>query len=353
MDWHPLNSVLVTKAKGCVLATLWDQQVVNMKAIRVHMFGGPGVLKLKRDHPIPRAGAGEVLVQVKAIGVNPYEASLRAGLSTSLPDLPYTPGTDCAGLVHDTGPSTSGFKKGDCVFTAQSISGTYAEYALAQASHVYPLPDVLTFQQGAAIGIPYFTAYRALFTRARARPGDTVLVHGASGGVGVATTQMARAYGMTVIGTGSSDEELVTVKQAGAHFAFNHYQEGYVEDIRRAAGGGGIDVIIENAAHFNLDKDLGLVSKAGRIAIVGCQDKIEIDPRQTMSGKRETDILGVRLHSATEQDMTEANAVFQAGIEAGWLRPIIGREFPLQDAEKAHVAIETVGSTRGKMVLIP
>ena len=119
------------------------------------------------------------------------------------------------------------------------------------------------------------------------------------------------------------------------------------------AGGGGIDVIIENAAHFNLDKDLGLVSKAGRIAIVGCQDKIEIDPRQTMSGKRETDILGVRLHSATEQDMTEANAVFQAGIEAGWLRPIIGREFPLQDAEKAHIAIETVGSTRGKMVLIP
>ena len=327
-------------------------------------FGGPEVLKLVRDHLLPTVGPGEVLVQVKAIGVNPFDVLIRAGLSSSLPTLPYTPGTDCAGVVHNIGQGISGFKIGDRVFTSHSVSGTYAEYTLAKASSVFPLPFVLSFEQGAAIGIPYFTAYRALFTRAHARPGETVLVHGASGGVGVAATQLARAYGMTVIGTGSSEEELEIVRLAGAHFVFNHYKEGYLDQIRKASNGGvgvergkkgvgGVDVIIENAAHFNLDNDLGLVSSAGRIAIVGCQNRIEIDPRRALSGSRETDILGVRLFSATEKDTAEASAVFKAGMETGWLKPIIGKRFSLLDAAQAHTAVVSIGNTRGKMILIP
>ena len=154
-----------------------------MKAIRVHEFGGSEVLRLE-EVPTPQPGPGQVLVRMRAIGVNPIETYIRTGTYAYKPTLPYTPGNDGAGVVEQVGTDVNEFKPGDRVYTARSVSGTYAEFALCTTEQVHPLPANVSFGQGAAMGTPYATAYRGLFQRADAKPGETVLVHGASGGVG-------------------------------------------------------------------------------------------------------------------------------------------------------------------------
>ena len=163
-----------------------------MKAIRVDEFGGLEVLRIE-EVPTPQPGPNQVLVRMHATGINPVETYIRAGTYARLPKLPYTPGNDGAGVIEQIGESVAEFEPGDRVYTAGSVSGTYAEFALCKADQVYPLPANVSFAQGAAIGTPYATAYRGLFQRGHAKPGETVLVHGASGGVGTAAVQLARA----------------------------------------------------------------------------------------------------------------------------------------------------------------
>src|SRR5581483_2364633 len=205
-----------------------------MKAIRVHEFGGPENLKLE-EVPDPKPGAGEVLVQIKAAGVNPVETYLREGKYPTLPKLPWTPGNDGAGVVKAVGSGVTHVKEGDRVYLSGSTSGTYAEYALATAAQVHPLPSKVSFQQGAAVGIAYGTAYRALFQRARTMPNELVLINGASGGVGLAAVQLARAYGCIVIGTGGSEESLSLIEKNGAHYAFNHSAADLGDRVKRLA----------------------------------------------------------------------------------------------------------------------
>src|SRR5437867_2000048 len=162
-----------------------------MKAIRVHEFGGPEVLRLE-EVPTPEPGPGEVLVRMHAIGVNPVETYIRAGTYPYKPALPYTPGNDGAGVVEQVSPDVNQFEPGDRVYTAGSLSGTYAEFALCRAEQVHPLPSNVSFAQGAAMGTPYATAYLGLFQRAKAKPGETLLAHGASGGVRTAAVQLPR-----------------------------------------------------------------------------------------------------------------------------------------------------------------
>ncbi|HYX42813.1 MAG TPA: alcohol dehydrogenase catalytic domain-containing protein, partial [Pyrinomonadaceae bacterium] len=176
-----------------------------MKTIRVHEFGGPEVLRLE-EVEAPQAGAGQVVVRVAAAGVNPVEVYIRSGMYARKPELPFTPGMDGAGTVEACGADVQRVRAGDRVYIAGSLSGTYAERALCLESQVHPLPAAVSFQQGAAMGVPYATAYRALFDRGQAKPSETVLVHGATGGVGIAAVQLARAAGLTVIGTGGTDE---------------------------------------------------------------------------------------------------------------------------------------------------
>jgi len=170
-----------------------------MKAIQVHRFGGPEVLEV-HEIPTPKAAPGQVLVHVRAIGVNPYDTYMRNGTYAVKPPLPYTPGSDAAGVVDAVGEGVKKAKAGDRVYTARTISGAYAEYALAEESQVYPLPEKISFAQGAGLWVPYGTAFTALYHHANARAGETLLVHGASGGVGIAAVQFARAQGLTVIG---------------------------------------------------------------------------------------------------------------------------------------------------------
>ncbi|KAM9789354.1 quinone oxidoreductase-like [Neosynchiropus ocellatus] len=321
-----------------------------MRAIRVREFGAPSVLKLCTDVEVPKPGPGQVLIRVRACGVNPVETYTRTGTFALIkPDLPYTPGTDVAGVVDSVGADVASFKAGDRVFTTSTVSGGYAEFTIATADCVYKLPDTLDFNQGAAIGIPYFTAYRALVHKAHVKPGERVLIHGASGGVGVAACQLARALGLRVLGTAGTDEGMKLVLNNGAHLAFNHRVEGYTEQIMDATDGHGVDVIVEMLSDVNLSNDLHMLRNGGRVLVVGCRGSVEINPRDTMA--KESSIIGVMLYSATVEEWKESAAFFFAGMEGGWLRPMVGAQYPLDKAAQAHHDIIECPGAAGKMVL--
>jgi NADPH:quinone reductase len=318
-----------------------------MKAIRVNEFGDPDVLRLE-DVPTPRPGPGEVLVRMHAIGVNPVETYIRAGTYARLPKLPYTPGNDGAGVIEQTGDSMTEFKPGDRVYTAGSVTGTYAEFALCKTDQVHRLPANISFAQGAAMGTPYATAYRGMFQRADAKPGETVLVHGASGGVGTAAVQLARARGLRVFGTAGSDEGRKLAREQGAHEVFDHRAPDHFEQVMKATNERGVDVIVELLANVNLGKDLPILAKGGRVAIVGSRGRIEIDPRDTM--QRDVDLRGMVLPNASPADMASIHAALVAGLENGTLRPVVGKELPLAEAAQAHRAVREAGAV-GKIVL--
>lgn len=320
-----------------------------MKAIRVHQFGGPEVMQLE-DVPDLAAGPGQVVVRVHAIGVNPVDTYIRSGLHAVKPALPYTPGTDGAGVVESVGEGVTRVSAGASVYVAGTISGAYAQQALCNDSQVHRLPSHITFEQGAAVGVPYATAYRALFHRAQARAGETVLVHGATGGVGTACVQLARAAGMIVIATGGTDKGRSNVVQQGAHHVLDHHSPDYPDQILDLTGGNGVNVIMEMLANVNLAKDLSILARFGRIVVIGSRGKIEIDPRATMT--RDLNILGMTLFNASDHDRASIHAALVAGLENGTLRPVVGKEMPLADAVRAHEAVLQPGAF-GKIVMIP
>ena len=320
-----------------------------MKAICVHEFGGVEVLRLE-EAPMPQPGLGELVVRMHAAGVNPVETYIRAGTYARLPALPYTPGNDGAGVVEQVGADVSGFKAGDRVYTAGSISGTYAEFALCKADQVHPLPPNVSFAQGAAIGTPYATAYRGLLQRADAKPDETVLVHGASGGVGTAAVQLARAHGLRVLGTAGSDDGIKLARQQGAHEVFDHRAPDHFEQIMKATGGHGVDVIVEMLANVNLGKDLTILAKGGRVVIIGSRGRVEINPRDTM--QRDADVRGMILPNTPPAELANIHAALVASLENGTLRPVVAKEFPLAEAAEAHRAVMQPGAL-GKIVLVP
>jgi NADPH2:quinone reductase len=320
-----------------------------MKAIRVHAPGGPEVLRLE-DVPSLSPGPRQIVVQVEAAGVNPVETYIRTGNYGLKPPLPYTPGFDAGGTVKAVGQAVSAFKPGDRVYTSGTVSGSYAEEALCEEAQVHPLPAKISFAQGAAVGAPYSTAYRALLQRGRAVAGEVVLVHGASGGVGIAAVQLARAAGLTVLGTAGSEQGLRLIGEQGTHHAFDHRTPDYLEKIRAVTDGRGVDVILEMLANVNLAKDLSLLARFGRVVVIGSRGSAEINPREAMT--RDADILGMTLFNVSESELAGIHAALGAGLENGTLRPVIGQEIPLAEAPRAHQAIMEPGAL-GKIVLIP
>jgi NADPH2:quinone reductase len=324
-----------------------------MRAIRVHQFGDPSVLTLD-EIPTPEPGPGQVQIKIQAAGVNPVDTYIRAGRYGTLPSLPYIPGSDGAGIVSALGPDAGHWKIGDRVFffgTAMGRPyGAYAEFTVAAADKIFPLPNAVQALQGAALGVPFATAHQALIGRAQARPGEIVLVHGASGGVGIAALQIARWKGLKVIGTAGTAEGLELIRANGAQFAVSHRAPLYLDQVREATGGKGPDVIVEMLANVNLEQDLTLVAKRGRIVVVGNRGRIEIDPRQAMS--RDASILGMMLWNATDDELAAIYRDLITGLEAGVLVPVVGHEFPLADAAKAHDQVMRPGAY-GKIVLLP
>ena len=319
-----------------------------MKAIRVREFGGPEVLRLE-DVPTPRPAAGQVLVRIHAVGVNPYDTYMRNGTYAIKPPLPYTPGSDGAGVVEAVGEGVTKVKKGDRVYVARAVTGAYAEYALTLESQVHRLPAKVSYAQGAGVWVPYGTAYHALYQSAKGRAGETILIHGASGGVGIASVQMARASGLTVLGTAGTPKGLELVEREGAHHVFDHTKPGYREQILEATGGRGADLVFEMLANVNLGHDLKLLAPQGRVVVIGSRGDVTISPRDIMT--RRGAILAFTLWGITEAEEAEIHAGLIAGLENGTLRPIVGKEMPLAEAPRAHKEILEPGAF-GKIVLV-
>ena len=319
-----------------------------MKAIRVHEFGGPEVLKLE-EVATPKPSAGEVVVRIDAAGVNPYDTYMRAGTYAVKPSLPYIPGSDGAGTVEAVGQGVKKVKPGDRVYTARTITGAYAEYALALEEQVHPLPANIDFKQGAGIWVPYGTAYHALYHAAKAHARETVLVHGASGGVGIAAVQIARAAGLKVLGTAGTPQGLELAKREGAHQVFDHRKSGYLDEILQATGGRGVDIILEMLANVNLANDTKLLATNGRVIVIGNRGEATINPRELMG--RRASIRAFTLWSITPEEEADIHAGLFAGLENGALRPVVGKELPLAEAARAHKEILEPGAA-GKMVLV-
>jgi NADPH:quinone reductase len=319
-----------------------------MKAIRVHEFGGPEVLKLE-DVATPKPSSGEVLVRIHAAGVNPYDTYMRAGTYAVKPPLPYTPGSDGAGVVELVGEGVKKIKKGDRVYTARTLTGAYAEYALALEEQVHPLPEKIDFKQGAGIWVPYGTAYHALYHSADAHASETVLVHGASGGVGIAALQIARAMGLKILGTAGTPKGLELARREGAHQVFDHRKAGYQEEILQATDNRGVDIILEMLANVNLPYDTKLLTTNGRVIVIGSRGEVTINPRELMG--RRASIRAFTLWGITAAEEADIHAGLFAGLENGTLRPVVGKVLPLAEAARAHTEILEPGSA-GKIVLV-
>lgn len=337
-----------------------------MKAVVVREFGVPEVMTVE-EVPVPSVGAGEVLVQIEAAGVNPVDTYVRSGVYAKLPQLPFTPGKDGAGVVEAVGEGVIGFRPGDRVYTADSLTGTYAEFALCSEKQINHLPENVSFEQGAGVFVPYATAYRALFQKAAGKSGETLLVHGASGGVGIAAIQWAKNAGLTVIGTAGSEEGKRIVKEQGVDFVFDHTDApvsegsgpagfmpaaeqngGYLAEIKDATGGRGVDIILEMLANKNLQKDFDVLAMYGRVSVIGNRGSLEFNPRAVMG--KDASIFGLSLFNAPEAQMKEIHDAIYKGLAEGYLKPVIGRTFLIEEAPLAHRAVIENKAT-GKIVL--
>lgn len=320
-----------------------------MQAIVVREFGPPEVMKLEEVETPQPAGA-QVLVRIHAAGVNPVDTYLRTGIHAHAPKLPYTPGKDGAGVVEAIGSDVTDFNVGTRVYTANTVTGTYAEYAICNESDLGILPDNVSFEQGAGIWTPYATAYRALFQKAGAKRGETVLVHGASGGVGIAAVQWAKSAGLIVIGSASSDEGKQLVARQGADMVFDHTDEDHLGEIREFTGGEGADVIIEMLANVNLERDFEALAMFGRIVTVGSRGSLEFTPRQAMT--KDATIYGMSLFNSSPEERGAIHTAIHNGLSDGSLDPVISKTYKLTEAPNAHHDV-IESKALGKIVITP
>lgn len=320
-----------------------------MKAIVIVEFGGPEVLGLA-EVETPSPADGQVLVRVRAAGVNPVDTYIRSGIHAVKPKLPYIPGKDGAGVVEAVGTGVRRFAPGDRVYVADTLTGSYAEYALCREDQLGRLPENVSFEAGAGVFTPYATSYRALFQKAGAKIGETILVHGASGGVGIAAVQWAKSAGMRVIGTASTDEGRELAAANGADAVFDHSDPGHYAVIMDATAGKGCDVVLEMLANANLENDFAALAKFGRLVVIGSRGSLEFTPRLAMT--KEATILGMSLFNAAPHEMAEIHRAIENGLESGVVAPVISKTFALGDAAAAHREV-IEGKSLGKIVLVP
>ncbi|MFA5087498.1 MAG: NADPH:quinone reductase [Candidatus Omnitrophota bacterium] len=320
-----------------------------MKCVRVEAFGGPDVLRVEEVKGLA-PDSRQVLIDVRAIGVNPVDTYIRSGLYPVKPNLPYTPGFDAAGFVKAIGRGVKNAKINERVYVFGSVTGTYAQEVVCLDSQIYPLPKNISFEQGASLGIPYTAAYCALWGKARPKAGETVLIHGASGGVGIACIQFAKKYGLKIIGTVGTDKARDLLGQLGARDVVNHHSSDFFDNIMKITRGEGVDIIMEMRADLNLDQDLRLLKKRGRIVVVGCRGSVTINPREAMS--RDAMIIGMSVMNVPAAGLRRIHSVIQEGLMSGGLRPVVGKCLPLADAALAHKVILEPGAC-GKIILLP
>ncbi|MBA3385114.1 MAG: NADP-dependent oxidoreductase [Chthoniobacterales bacterium] len=306
-----------------------------MKAVRMHAYGGLEVLQFE-DAPRPQPNDDQILIRIIAAGVNPVDAKIRQGMFARMmgTKLPLIPGLDVSGIVEEAGANVTKFKPGDAVYACLGFGtqGGYAEYAVAKESEASPKPKGLNHEGAAAMPVAAATAWQALIEIANVSQGQTVLIHGGSGGVGVFAIQIAKARGAKVIATASAANQEF-MRELGADRAIDYNATKFEEVVKD------VDVVLDSVAGETLQRSYGVVKKGGIIvSLLEPPDKAELDAR----GIRGTAFM-VSPNASLLSDLSKL-------VEAKKLKPVVSKTFPLAEAAKAQEAIET-GHTRGKIVL--
>jgi len=324
-----------------------------MKAVRIHEYGGPEVL-VYEDVETPSPGPGQVLVSVRAAAVNPIDVAVRSNSFPTPRQPPKTIGSDGAGVVEAVGADVTGVTAGDEVFfTGLGVGseGSYAEHALIAAVQAVRKPAGISFEEAAALGLAFSTAWYGLVRRAALAAGETVLVQGAAGGVGSAAVQLAHARGARVLATVGSAADAVRVGPLGADETIDRTVVDVATEVKRLTDGQGVDVILELVVSANLAADLGMIARGGRIVGIGGgpQPTVTIPTGQAIAV--DASLLFASSSNAGRAGTAEVLTQVARLVEQGTVRPVVGRVYPLSQAREAHELL--VGRHFGKIVLVP
>ena len=325
----------------------------QMRAIKVEEFGEPEVLQsVEAEKPSP--GEGEVLVEVKSAGVNYADTMRRRDQYVESQELPFTPGSEIAGIVAEVGGGVEGANVGDRVVTLLGTGG-YAEYVVAPSMNLIPVPDELDFDEAAAIPLQGLTAYHVLETSGQLKEGESVVVHAAAGGVGTLAIQIAKLMGAgPVIATASTQEKLDLARDLGADVLINYTEENWPEKVREATDGAGADVILEMVGADFPQKNLECLNVSGRMVVFGAAsgDRGSLVPAALM--KKNHTVAGFYLPNIMSRPELFGPSLEKilGWISSGGLKLTIGARYPLEQAQEAHGALEG-RETTGKIVLNP
>jgi putative PIG3 family NAD(P)H quinone oxidoreductase len=324
-----------------------------MYAITIPEPGGPEAL-VWDEVPDPVPAEGEVLVEVVASAVNRADLLQRQGLYNPPPGASPYPGLECSGRIVEIGPGVSGWAVGDEV-CALLAGGGYAQKVAIPAGQLLPVPAGLDVQQAAALPEVTCTVWSNVFMVSHLRPGETLLVHGGSSGIGTMAIQLAKAVGAKVAVTAGSKEKLDFCAELGADILINYREQDFVEEIKQATDGAGADVILDNMGAKYLDRNVRTLAVNGRLAIIGMQGGIQAELNiATLLNKR----AAISATSLRARPLGEKAAIVAAVrehvwplIDSGHVRPIIDRELPMSDAAAAHRILEESGHI-GKVLLV-
>lgn len=334
---RPFRGALILALAALALGAAAPASSPTMKAVRIHAWGDESVLTYE-DAPRPTPGSGEVLVRIKAAGVNPVDWKIRDGMLNGRVELPFIPGFDAAGVVESVGTGESAYKPGDEVFVYLNLmkGGGYAQYALVPVADLAKKPANIDFKTAAGVPLAALTAWQALFDTAELKSGQTVLIHGAAGGVGHFAVQLAKSRGARVIAT-ASEANLAFVKGLGADRVVDYKKEKFEDAVKEL---GGVDVILDVVGGETQERSIAVINEGGMlVSIVGPPDAAKLAARKARGA-------GI-LVKPNGKELAEIAAL----IEAGKVKPDISATFDLQDAGRAHIEQKTRAGGRGKIVL--
>lgn len=323
-----------------------------MKAMLCHEWCGPDGLKLE-DVASPEPGAGEVRVDVHCAGVNFPDLLMIAGKYQFKPPFPFSPGMEVAGTISAVGEGVTGFRSGDRVMAMTSNGGGYAEQAVASASKTFLLPDGVTYEQAAGFPVTYGTTYHALKDRGELKAGEVLLVHGASGGVGLNAVELGKRMGATVIGTVGSDAKMDIVRQYGADHVFNYSEHSIREKVKELTGGEGADVIYDPVGGDAFDESMRCISWGGRLLVVGFASGRIPEAKANLVLLKQCQIVGVFWGAWTQKFPDECRSQFDTLL--GWcaegkLKPHVSMRFSLEESPEAMKALAARKAT-GKVIV--
>ena len=323
-----------------------------MKAIRAHQWCEPqGLVMDEVERPEP--GAGEVLIRVHAAALNFPDVLLIAGKYQVKPPLPFVPGMEVAGTIEKVGDGVTAFQSGQRVLAQLGLGG-FAEYAVAPLANIQRLPDGMSYEEGASFGLVYQTSYFGLADRGQLREGETVLVHSAAGGVGLAAVQIARALGAgKIIGTAGSDDKLAVIRDNGADVVINYQTEDFVEVVKRETAGRGADVIYDPVGGETGERSTKCIAFEGRLIIIGFTS----GKFPSFAGNhiliKNYSVVGLHWGAYRQHKPAKIEPAWKALFklyEAGKLKPVIGGLYPMERVAEAMNFLTSRKAT-GKIVL--